>query len=63
MLRIMEKTRGHATSFQELSAYVFPRVAADIAEKAVSVLLAIAPLAKNKNGQVLWSEPHLVHKK
>lgn len=54
MLRIMEKTRGHATSLQELSAYVFPCVAADIAEKAVSVLLAIAPLAKNKNGQVLY---------
>ena len=54
MLSIMEKTRGHATSLIELSQFVFPDAHSEIAEKAVSVLLAIAPLAKNKNGQVLY---------
>lgn len=54
MLSIMEKTRGHATSLKELSEHVFPGVHPEIAEKAVSVLLAIAPLAKSENGQVLY---------
>ncbi len=54
MLRIMEKTRGHATSLGELAKYVFPRSSQDVAEKAVSVLRAIAPLAQNANGQVLY---------
>lgn len=54
MLRVMEKTRGHATNFKELAAYVFPTASAEIAEKATSVLLAVAPLAKNADGQVLY---------
>lgn len=54
MLRIMDKTRGHAISFKELAKYAFPNADAMIAEKATSVLLAIAPFAKNTDGSVLY---------
>lgn len=54
MLRVMDKTRGNATSFRELAKHVFGDAQAHIAEKATSVLLAIAPLAKNVEGQVLY---------
>lgn len=54
MLRIMYKTRGHAISFRELAKYAFPNTDSTIAEKATSVLLAIAPFAKNTDGNVLY---------
>ena len=54
MRRIMKATRGHATSFDELSSIVFPETKEEIAQKATSVFLAIAPLAKNKEGAVLF---------
>lgn len=54
MLRVMKETRGKATSFKKLAKIVFPNVEAETAEKATSVLLAIAPLAKNRDGQVLY---------
>lgn len=54
LLRIMENCRGKAVSFASLAANVFPDVEDDIAQKAVSVLLSVAPLAKNKEGQVLF---------
>lgn len=54
LLKIMENCRGKAVSFEELSNNVFPNVSAAIAQKATSVLLSIAPLAKNKEGQVLF---------
>ena len=54
MLQIMKMTRGCATSFKKLAAGVFPTADTEIAEKAVSVLLAIAPLAKNNAGSVLY---------
>lgn len=54
MLKIMDKTRGNATSFHELARNVFKHVDVDIAEKGTSVLLAIAPLAKNASGSVLY---------
>lgn len=54
MLRIMDKTRGHATSFKELAKFAFPNADTKIAEKATSVLLAIAPFAKNTDGNVLY---------
>jgi len=54
MLRIMAQTRGHATSFDELSAIAFPGADFDVAAKATSVFLAIAPLAKNANDSVLY---------
>lgn len=54
MLRIMDQTRGHATSFKELAKITFPNTTAEIAEKATSALLAIAPLAKSSSGNVLY---------
>lgn len=54
MLRIMQKTRGKATKLDVLSKFVFENASEDIAIKATSVLLSIAPLAKNKSGQVLY---------
>lgn len=54
LLKIMENCRGKAVSFASLATNVFPDVKDDIAQKAVSVLLSVAPLAKNKEGQVLF---------
>lgn len=54
MRRIMKETRGNATSFKNLALKVFPDSEITVAQKATSVLLAIAPLAKNKNNQVLY---------
>ncbi len=54
MRRIMKETRERATSFDALARKVFPNVEPTLAQKATSVLLAIAPLAKNQNNQVLY---------
>lgn len=54
MLRIIQKSRGNASSFVELAKKAFPAAPKDIAEKATEVLLAIAPFAKNANGNVLY---------
>ena len=54
MRRIMKETRGNATSFDELALKVFPGIESTIAQKATSSFLAIAPLAKNKDNQVLY---------
>ncbi|MSV23732.1 DEAD/DEAH box helicase [Selenomonas sp. WCA-380-WT-3B 3/] len=54
MRRIMKETRGNATSFEQLAKKAFPDVEVDVAQKATSTLLAIAPLAKNKDNQVLY---------
>ncbi|WP_406038827.1 DEAD/DEAH box helicase [Succinimonas sp.] len=54
MRRIMTQTRGCATSFENLAETTFPGVERQISQKATSVLLAIAPLAKNKDNQVLY---------
>ena len=54
MLRIMKETRGHAVRFQELAKIAFPGSERSAAEKATSALLAIAPLAKNAEGKVLY---------
>lgn len=54
MRRIMLFSRGNATSFDELASKAFPEVDTAISQKATSVLLAIAPFAKNKNDQVLY---------
>lgn len=52
--RIMAETCGHATSFDKLAEKTFPGVERNLAQKATSALLAIAPLAKNKDKQVLY---------
>lgn len=54
MRRIMQATRGNAMSFNQLALKAFPNEEAEIAQKAASVFLAIAPLAKNANNQVLY---------
>ncbi len=54
MLRILKQTRGHAVSFKKLVKIAFPKSESAAAEKATSVLLAIAPFAKNTEGKVLY---------
>lgn len=54
MRRIMKETRGNAINFDQLAAKAFPGVDAETAQKATSSFLAIAPLAKNKDNQVLY---------
>lgn len=54
MRRIMKETRGNATSFEVLALRTFPGVDVSVAQKATSAFLAIAPLAKNKDNQVLY---------
>lgn len=54
LLRIMDCCRGKAVSFERLSETVFPGLSHEISQKATSVLLSIAPLAKNSEGQVLF---------
>ena len=57
----MELTRSHAIRFTELAQKVFPNDDIDIAKKATSNILSVAPLAKNEVGQVLFpSRLHLM---
>ena len=46
--------RGNAVSLDELSCSVFPDIDSETALNAISVLLAIAPMAKNSKGAVLF---------
>lgn len=52
--RLLQKCRGSAVSLNELSEYIFPDLDHESALKAVSVLLAVAPMAKSKSGSVLF---------
>ncbi len=54
MLKIMKECRSNAVSYSMLAKKVFPKENVTIARKATEVLLAIAPLAKNKDNQVLF---------
>lgn len=55
--------RGNAVSLGELSSGIFPELNPEDALKAVSVLLAIAPLAKNAKGSVLFpARMHMLFK-
>lgn len=54
LLSIMKNCRGNAIAFNELAKNVFPGANSTVAKKATSVLLSVAPLAKNKEGQVLF---------
>ncbi len=51
---LIKYCRGNAVSLEELAKNIFPDVKEEIALKAISVLLAIAPLAKNRKGSVLF---------
>lgn len=54
MVEIMKTCRGNGVSFTELAYKVFPNANLELSQKATQVLLGIAPLAKNKEGQVLF---------
>ncbi|GMQ59610.1 hypothetical protein AN1V17_40070 [Vallitalea sediminicola] len=54
MLKVMSLCRGNAVAFNQLAKEVFPKDSNMISEKAIEVLLSIAPLARNNEGQVLF---------
>ncbi len=51
---LMIQCRGAAVSLQELADTIFPSLNGDDALNAVGILLAIAPLARNSKGAVLF---------
>lgn len=60
---LIKYCRGNAVSLGELSSGIFPKLNPEDALKAVSVLLAIAPLAKNAKGSVLFpARMHMLFK-
>ena len=60
---LIKYCRGNAVSLGELSYGIFPDLSQENALKAVSVLLAIAPLAKNAKGSVLFpARMHMLFK-
>lgn len=60
---LIKYCRGNAVSLGELSADIFPNLSQENALKAVGVLLAIAPLAKNAKGSVLFpARMHMLFK-
>ena len=60
---LIKYCRGNAVSLGELSSGIFPELNSEDALKAVSVLLAIAPLAKNAKGSVLFpARMHMLFK-
>lgn len=54
LLRIMQCCRGNAVKFTKLAMVAFPDATEQEAIKATSVVLAVAPLAKNADEQVLF---------
>lgn len=54
LLEIMKHSRGNAIKFSELAKAIFPESTKEISEKASSVILSIAPMAKDINGNVLF---------
>jgi ATP-dependent helicase YprA (DUF1998 family) len=52
--RLIEYTSGNATNVKELASIVFPNDEPDMGNYGVQVLLAIMPLAKSEEGQVLF---------
>lgn len=60
---LIKYCRGNAVSLGELATGIFPDLDQENALKAVSVLLAIAPLAKNAKGSVLFpARMHMLFK-
>ncbi|SDY47013.1 Helicase conserved C-terminal domain-containing protein [Ruminococcaceae bacterium YAD3003] len=51
---LINSCRGTAVSIDELSSNIFPDLSKDDSLKAISVLLAIAPLARNTKDMVLF---------
>lgn len=54
LLKIINHIQGNAIKFTELAQKIFPDTKLETAEKATNVILAIAPLAKSKEGQVFF---------
>lgn len=52
--KLFAACRGKATSLNDLAADIFPDVTHEEAVNAVSVMLSIAPLARNSKGMVLF---------
>ena len=60
---LINKCRGSAISLDELASDIFPDQTKEDALKAVSVLLSIAPLARNSKGMVLFpARMHMLFK-
>ena len=60
---LIDLCRGSAVSLHELAAAIFPDKIENLALQAVSILLAIAPLAKNEKGAVLFpARMHMLFK-
>ena len=51
---LIKACRGEAVSLEELSNAIFPALSNEDALKGISTLLAIAPLARSKEGSVLF---------
>lgn len=51
---LVQSCRGEAVSLDELARKIFPNMNKENALKSVSVMLAIAPLARNDKGSVLF---------
>lgn len=61
--RLMLKCRGAAVSLSELAEDVFPTMDKDRGIKAIGLLLAIAPLARNSKGAILFpARMHMLFK-
>ena len=60
---LIKRCRGNAVSLYELSSAIFPDREENEALQAVSILLAIAPLAKSEKGAVLFpARMHMLFK-
>lgn len=53
-IRLMKLCRGNAATLQEIAATCFPDICKEKAEVATQTMLAVAPLARNKEGRVLF---------
>lgn len=60
---LFQQCRGNAVSLGELAKVIFPEASESDALKGMSVLLAIAPLAKNNKGAILFpARMHMLFK-
>lgn len=53
-LKLMKLCRGNAATFQEIAAECFPDICPEKAMAATQAMLMVAPLARNKEGRVLF---------
>lgn len=61
--KMIQYCRGEARPLNDLAKDIFPNLNRDDSDKAISTLLAIAPLAKNEKGTVLFpARMHMLFK-